>query len=52
MKLVKKFNCEQCTGEGTITIRNSQDTFHLRDIVYCPLCSGDIYEETDDEDQE
>lgn len=49
MKIVKSFNCEQCSAEGKIILKNSGDTFRLQDVVYCPLCSGDIYEDLDEE---
>lgn len=46
----KHFECNECGAEGKIIVKGS-DT-QLEDIVYCPICSGDIYEEDDfiDED--
>jgi transcription elongation factor Elf1 len=43
--VVKQFECGHCGSEGKITIKGS-DT-HFEDIVYCPVCGGDIYEEED-----
>ena len=46
----KHFECEECGALGKIIIKG--DT-QLEDIVYCPVCSADIYEEEDyDEDEE
>jgi DNA-directed RNA polymerase subunit RPC12/RpoP len=48
----KHFECNECGAEGKIIVKGS-DT-QLEDIVYCPVCSGDIYEEDDflDEDED
>jgi transcription elongation factor Elf1 len=47
----KHFECLECNSEGKIIIKGS-DT-QLEDIVYCPVCSADIYEEEDyDEEDE
>ena len=47
MAVVKQFECVQCGAVGKITIRSSDLQFE--DLVYCPVCSGDIFEEDDDE---
>jgi len=41
--VVKHFQCLSCEAEGKITVKG--EDFKYEDIVYCPLCSGDIYEE-------
>jgi len=49
--IVKHFQCTSCESEGKITVKG--DDFNYEDIVYCPLCSADIYEESDlDEDEQ
>lgn len=44
--VVKQFECEHCGAEGKITIKGTDVQFE--DIVYCPICSSDIYEEPDE----
>lgn len=47
---IKHFECEECGAEGKITVKGTD--VKIEDIVYCPVCSGDIYEEEDyDEDE-
>jgi len=41
--IIKPFICDHCGGEGKITIKGNE--YNYVDIVYCPLCGGDIYEE-------
>lgn len=48
--IVKQFQCAACGAEGKITVKG--DDFKFEDIVYCPLCSADIYEEAGVEDEE
>lgn len=43
----KHFECQECGAYGKIILKSEE---RLEDIVYCPVCSADIYEE-DDEDQ-
>lgn len=50
MSVVKQFQCETCNSEGKITIKGSEVQFE--DIVYCPVCSGSIWEEEDSEELE
>ena len=46
----KVFECDECGAQGKIIVKG--DDHRLEDIVYCPVCSGDIYEEEDfDEDE-
>jgi hypothetical protein len=47
----KHFECEECGSQGKILVKGN-DT-RLEDIVFCPVCSADIYEEDDyDEDNQ
>jgi transcription elongation factor Elf1 len=48
--IVKHFNCNHCQAEGKINIKG--DDFKYEDIVHCPLCGSDIYEEEDLEEDE
>ena len=46
----KHFECPTCETEGKIIIKGTD--VQLEDIVYCPVCSADIYEEEEfDEDE-
>lgn len=48
--IVKQFQCEHCGADGKITLKGTN--FQFEDLVYCPVCSCDIYEEADaDEDE-
>lgn len=40
----KFFECGVCDSIGKIIMK---DDSRLEDIVYCPICGGDIYEEED-----
>jgi excinuclease UvrABC ATPase subunit len=44
------FECTECQARGKIILKG--DDHSLEDIVYCPVCSADIYEEEDLEDDE
>jgi hypothetical protein len=48
--IVKHFECEHCGAEGKITIKGSDVQYE--DVVYCPCCSADIYEESDVDDSD
>jgi excinuclease UvrABC ATPase subunit len=50
MSTLKHFDCQHCGAEGKITIKG--DEIGFSDIVYCPVCSGDIYEEEDFDENE
>lgn len=50
MATVKSFNCETCSSEGKISIKGDELT--LSDIVYCPVCGGNIYDEEIDGDDD
>jgi hypothetical protein len=46
----KVFECETCGAEGKIIIKGTD--LKYEDIVCCPICSADIYDEEDiDEDE-
>ena len=45
----KHFECQECGAYGKIILKSEE---RLEDIVYCPVCSGDIYEEDDEEHEE
>ena len=46
----KLFDCSQCGAYGKITVKGNEH--QASDIVYCPVCSADIYEEEDDLERE
>ena len=41
----RHFECTTCEARGKIVLKG--DDHQLEDIVYCPVCSADIYEEED-----
>ena len=43
---VKFFECVECDSHGKIIIKSEDIT--VDDIVYCPVCGADIYEEDED----
>jgi hypothetical protein len=47
---VKYFDCESCGSHGKISFK--VDDLQSTDVVYCPFCGGDIYEEEDFEEEE
>ena len=46
----KYFECESCGARGKIVLKG--DDHSTADVVYCPVCSADIYEEEDLDDEE
>lgn len=46
----KHFDCESCGAHGKVTFRESE--YQSTDVVYCPFCGADIYEDDqlDEED--
>lgn len=46
----KYFECNSCEARGKIILKG--DDLRTEDIVYCPVCSADIYEEDDYKDEE
>lgn len=49
MSVVKSFECEECGALGKITIRGSE--VEEEDIVFCPVCGHEIFEDEEDEDE-
>jgi hypothetical protein len=45
----KYFECESCEARGKIVLKGDDNS--VADIVYCPVCSADIYEEDLEEDE-
>ena len=50
MAVTKHFECRACEAEGKIVLKGTEH--QLSDIVYCPVCSGDIYEEEEFDEEE
>lgn len=48
MASTKYFECETCDSAGKIIIKSEEVL--VEDIVYCPVCGADIYDEDDDFD--
>lgn len=48
--VVKQFACEHCNAEGKITLKG--DDFQYSDLVFCPVCGSDIFEEEDIDDDD
>ena len=48
--VTKQFECSSCHAEGKITVKGTD--FRFEDVVYCPLCSADIYEEEEIDNDE
>jgi hypothetical protein len=46
----KYFECESCNARGKIVLKG--DDLSTEDLVYCPVCSADIYEEEELDDEE
>ncbi len=46
----KVFECESCGSSGKIVVKGND--IQLEDIVYCPVCSADIYEDQEFEEEE
>lgn len=46
MASTKYFECTNCDTQGKITVKTNDIT--VEDIVYCPVCGADIYEEDED----
>jgi rubredoxin len=47
--VTKHFECEECGARGKIILKTEE---RIEDIVYCPVCSADIYEEEDFDEEE
>lgn len=48
--VTKQFECASCHAEGKIIVKGND--FRFEDVVYCPLCSADIYEEEEFDNDE
>jgi hypothetical protein len=48
--VTKYFECEHCGTRGKIIIKD--ENTRLEDLVCCPVCAADIYEEEDFADDE
>lgn len=46
----KHFECAECSAIGKIIIKG--DDHKLEDIVFCPICSADIYEEEEFDEED
>ena len=46
----KYFECSECGAHGKIVLKG--DDYKTEDVVYCPICSADIYEEEEYDDEE
>jgi len=49
MPSIKYFECNNCDSTGKITIKTNDVT--VEDIVYCPVCGADIYDEDEDDSE-
>lgn len=45
----KLFECTNCDSHGKITVKTNDVT--VEEIVYCPVCGADIFDEEDDYDE-
>lgn len=43
MSIIKHFECENCGAEGKIVLKGTDHQY--QDIVCCPVCGSDIYDE-------
>jgi alkyl hydroperoxide reductase subunit AhpF len=46
----KHFDCDTCGAHGKVVFKEADYT--TSDVVYCPFCGGDIYEEEEIDDEE
>ena len=44
------FECSECDAFGKITLKGNE--YEKEDIVYCPVCSANIYEDEEYEDDD
>ena len=47
---VKYFDCDACGAHGKISFK--ENDLKTTDVVYCPFCGGDIYEEEEFEEDD
>ena len=43
MSVTKQFDCSECKSFGKVILRG--DEIEEQDIVFCPVCGRDIYED-------
>jgi hypothetical protein len=43
----KYFHCDNCESTGKVTVKTNDVT--IEDIVFCPVCGADIFEEDEDD---
>jgi len=48
--VTKYFECDLCGARGKIVLKG--DDHSIEDLVYCPVCSADIYEKEEIDDEE
>ena len=48
--VVKQFECEHCGAVGKIVLKGTD--YEYSDIVCCPVCGSDIYEDEEDTEAE
>lgn len=49
MAITKIFKCDNCEASGKIIIKGNELT--IRDVVCCPVCGADIFEDEDLDDE-
>lgn len=50
MSTIKQFECDHCGANGKIVLKG--EDYSYKDIVCCPVCGGDIFEEEDELEDE
>ena len=48
--VTRHLECEQCQARGKITLKG--EDLRQSDVVYCPVCSADIYEPEELDEEE
>lgn len=50
MAITRQFECGACGALGKVVLRG--DDHNSADVVFCPCCGGDIYEDDEDFEEE
>ena len=50
MSTTKHYDCENCGSSGKIVVKGGD--YKYEDIVFCPVCGHDIYDEELEDDDE